>query len=195
MHLQTVNLIHVDYSEFGCAFTAGSSGGTAGRVIRFWWTYFLMYSWTMPAQIKGTMWCLMIFICQTQSLMNPSVEQELHFCGAIPVQLLGSFFSAAWSSVLIILTVWFNGRKTGWALGFCAHLVKAQNQNQLNPERIPCMQKASGKKGKITPKEAWHVIKRLMCSLWLGWSHWSGVNFLLSSANLAHWLFTRWRLL
>lgn len=100
-------------------------------------------------------WCF--FMCQMlwPSLMSLRVKQELHFCGAIAGQLLGSFFSPAWTSAVIMLTVWFHWREAGWALGFHACLVKAQNQNKLNPERIPCLQKPCGKrqncpKGRLT---------------------------------------------
>lgn len=93
--------LHVDYFEFGGAFTAGSSGGTAGWVIRFWRAFFLMNSWTMPAQIKGTVWCLMLFSLPdaVATLMTLGVKQQLHFRGAITGQLLGRFFSPAWPSV------------------------------------------------------------------------------------------------
>lgn len=72
-----------------------------------------MYSWTMPAQIKGTVWCLMLFymLDAVPALINLSVEQKLHFCDAITVQLWGCFFFPAWTSVLIMFTVWFNGRE------------------------------------------------------------------------------------
>lgn len=159
MHLQTVNLyfwsLHSDYFEFGCACTAGSSGGTADWLIRLWWIYLLRYSWTMPAQIKGTIWCLMLFymLDAVPALINLSVEQKLHFCDAITVQLWGCFFFPAWTSVLIMFTVWFNGREAGWALGFDACLLKAQNQNKLNPEGIPCMQKPGGKKAELLQRK------------------------------------------
>lgn len=48
---------------------ASSSDDTADYLIRFWFTYFHMYSWKLHVQIKGTIWCLVLIISQILRLL------------------------------------------------------------------------------------------------------------------------------